>query len=146
MRIFTKAISITHNKHKQSQSQAKPTAKQNSVKMTTIKVLVDKLTNGYGPICAYFNEHKPEDWMPIGKLDRSEGGFSIRLTPEERRQHLAFVGSMYDANDVIRQLRWNSGRLEPQGYIPFSEEQTELLFKALQHSLGESNVKMIDTY
>ena len=56
--------------------------------MYTIHVLTPTLKDGYKPICDYYNANKPADWTPLKKLDRSEGGFSVDLTPTEIKQIL----------------------------------------------------------
>ena len=106
--------------------------------MTTIKVLAETLACGYGPICDFYNANKPDDSMPISQLRRAEGGFEINFTPQEKQDRIDWLksrGSLYDNNDTIRQLRWSNGKLTSQGYIGFTEEQTQLLFKALQNTV-----------
>jgi hypothetical protein len=121
--------------------------KQTQQKMSTIQVLPETLKGGYAPICDYYNANKPADWAPLSKLQRAEGGFEINLTSEELTCSTAWayrMGSLMDDNDRIRQLRWvGKGFLESDGHIGFNTAQTELLFKALQHSLGQDQVIMV---
>jgi hypothetical protein len=100
--------------------------------MTTIKVLTDTLSGGYGPILEYYNTNKPHDWNPLRRLQVYEGGFEIALNESYTRPT--------DYNDSVKQLRWSRGCLSSGGYIGFNFEETFLLFKALQHSLGEDKV------
>jgi hypothetical protein len=115
--------------------------------MSTIQVLPETLKGGYAPICAYYNANKPADWMPLSKLQRAEGGFEINLTQEELTCSTAWayrMGTIMDINNKIRQLRWiGNGYLKADRHIGFDGKQTQLLFKALQHSLGEDQVIMV---
>jgi hypothetical protein len=116
--------------------------------MSTIQVLPLTLKGGYEPICDYYNANKPADWAPLSKLQRSEGGFQIDLNTEEKKRSLEWAkrigGLPPDNNDIIRQLRWTGkGFLKSEFNIGFTEEQTQLLFQALQHSLGEGQVLMV---
>jgi len=113
---------------------------------TTIKVLTEKLTNGYQPILDYYNLNKPKDWNPIKKLNRDGGGFEIDLNKEElqrSREWSSRFCPLFDDNNAIKQLRWSSGELTSAGYIGFNEQETELLFKSLKHSLGDEQVQMV---
>ena len=114
--------------------------------MSTIQVLPETLKGGYAPICAYYNANKPADWAPISKLQRAEGGFEIDLTQEELKSSLQWckrMGGFPDDNNRIRQLRWTGkGFLTSDGYTGFTEEQTQLLFQALKHCLGDDQVIM----
>ena len=116
-------------------------------KMSTIQVLPETLKGGYKPICDYYNANKPADWAPLSKLQRAEGGFEIYLTQEELKSSLEWnkrMGILSDNNDCIRQLRWvGKGFLKSEFNIGFTKEQTELLFQALQHSLGQDQVLMV---
>ena len=40
-----------------------------------IRVTMDNIS--YKNVCDYYNQNKPDDWKPIYKLDRVEGGFCI---------------------------------------------------------------------
>ena len=108
--------------------------------MTTIKVLAETIECGYGPICDFYNANKPTDSMPISQLQRAEGGFQINFSPQEKQDRIDRLksrGFLYDNNDTIRQLRWSNGELTSQFYIGFTEEQTKLLFTALQNTVGQ---------
>jgi len=115
--------------------------------MSTIQVLPETLKGGYAPICAYYNANKPADWAPLRKLQRSEGGFEIDLNHEELKRSLEWakrMGGLSDDNDRIRQLRWTgNGFLKCHYNIGFTKEQTELLFQALKHCLGDDQVIMV---
>ena len=113
-------------------------------KMATIQVLTDILSGGYGPILTYYNTNKKEKWNPLRQLEVAEGGFEIELNPKELKKHLEWATTLTDRNNEVKQLRWNHGRLSSCGYTGFNEKETELLFKALQHSLGEENVILLD--
>ena len=112
--------------------------------MSTIKVLTDTLKAGYGPIIKFYNENKPMGAMELRKLDRSEGGFELSLNAEQLKSQKDWHNRMFlDDNETIKQLRWSRGRLESGCYIGFNEEETALLFRALQHSLGAESVVMV---
>lgn len=108
--------------------------------MATIQVLVDTLFGGYEPILTYYNANKSDKWNPLRQLEVAEGGFEIELNPEELKRQVKWST---DRNDEVKQLRWNHGRLSSCGYTGFNEEETELLFKSLQHSLGEDKVILV---
>jgi len=110
--------------------------------MLTIQVLKDKLTGGYDPIIAHFNQNKSDECLPIRELGVYEGGFEIDLEPELLKQaKLEMINNpMRDKNHLVRQLRWSNGKLLSGPYITFTAEQTMWLFGALQHSLGAENV------
>jgi len=85
-----------------------------------IRVTMDNIS--YKNVCDYYNQNKPDDWKPIYKLDRVEGGFCIDV---EKNYHL-------DANDNIKQLRWNNKKLLPYSvYQKFNKEETYLLYTTL---------------
>ena len=116
--------------------------------MTTIKVLTEKLTNGYKPILDYYNLNKPADRNPIKRLDRDGGGFEIALNKEElqkSREWSSRFCPLFDDNNAIKQLRWSLGTLTSKGYIGFNKEETELLFKSLKHSLGDDQVLIVES-
>jgi hypothetical protein len=49
-----------------------------------------------------------------------------------------------DYNDTVRQLRFTGeSKLTSGGHIGFTPEETNLLFRALKHSLGENAVIMV---
>jgi hypothetical protein len=130
--------------------------------MTTIKVLTPTLKGGYAPIIAYYNNNKPDSWMPLRIASVAEGGFEIPLKRKELKHRAEWCsrlsgGAYYppntaeedddsyrlDYNDKVKQVRWNDGRLESGFYIPFDQEETALLFLALNNSLGDANVRMV---
>jgi hypothetical protein len=117
--------------------------------MPTIQVIPKTLTDGCEHICEYYNANKPAEWMPIEKLDRDEGGFKIAMTKAEHESHLKWLfritgNSLSDRNDSIKQLRWTDrGYLTSHLCVGFTEEETQLLFKALTHSLRKNQVLMV---
>lgn len=117
--------------------------------MPTIRVLPKTIKGDHETICEYYNAHKPEEWMPIEKLDRDEGGFKIPMTTAERETRLKWIfrmtgNSLCDHNDLIKQLRWtDNGYLQSHFCVGFTEAETQLLFKALTHTLRENQVLMV---
>ena len=53
---------------------------------------------------------------------------------------------LIDPNNKIRQLRFCKGQLINAGYIGFTDDQLELLFKALSVCLGSDNVYKVEKY
>jgi hypothetical protein len=105
----------------------------------TIHVLIDNLPGGYEPIVQFYNANKPDHLNKIFKNKVAEGGFETLL--EEDLLEKAKKDPWCDANSLVRQVRWYSGKLLSKcGYNPLTNEQTQLLFRALQHSCGEKNV------
>ena len=110
----------------------------------TIKVLAPRLKS-YEEVIDYYNQHKPLEWEPLSKLNRSEGGFQIALSPIELEKHIKYLESRYgnnliDENDEIKQLRWSKGMLHSNYHMGFTNEETMLLYEALQNSLGKEYV------
>jgi hypothetical protein len=104
-----------------------------------IRVLVDKFKQDvYHQVLTYFNQNKPVEWknLIVGRF--AEGGFEIELEDEFLARQSA--KGLCNANDLFRQVRWHKGNLESFFYIPFTAEQTELLFRALQHGFGADKV------
>lgn len=101
-----------------------------------IEVHFSKITpSQYKKVISYYNSNKPEYWLPISKLDRAEGGFSIPI--EKNIYSLQFV----DSNQTIKQVRWEKKILvtKPDHY-PFNEPETFLLYQSLQHVFGANQV------
>lgn len=95
-----------------------------------IKVTI--LTVDYNSICNYYNQHKPSNFNEIKRLDRVEGGFCIDLLTQ--KQNL-------DVNENIKQVRWsNQHLLTKWSYIPFSAEETKLLFESLVSVYGDDKI------
>ena len=108
----------------------------------TIKVLVDTFKQEiYGQVTTYFNQHKPQEWKNLIEGRFAEGGFEIELEDEFLARQKA--KGLRNPNDLFRQVRWNKGTLDSFYYIPFTAEQTELLFCALQHGFGANKVIII---
>jgi hypothetical protein len=109
--------------------------------MSTIHVLTDKLKGGYQPILDFYNQNKPSEWTELREAGVCEGGFECDLPAEEvidikKNRYLC------DIDSLVQQVRWSRGKLLSMGYIGLGYEQTKLLFRALQHSLGVDQVVM----
>ena len=111
--------------------------------MTTIHVLTDELPGGYKPIIDFYNQNKPSEWSELRKADVSEGGFECYL-PNKNLEEIKKKLYLYDMNTLVQQVRWSDGKLLSMGYIGLGYEQTQLLFKALQHILGADQVVMVN--
>ena len=99
-----------------------------------IKVNFDTLS--YEDVCAYYNKHKPEDWKPIQRLDRIEGGFMIEMNSKPKH---------YNENENIRQVRWSRKCLfTPIGYYGFSEEEIDLLHIAFNSIYGPESAVLCE--
>jgi hypothetical protein len=96
-----------------------------------IRVLVDTINNEtFQKILHYYNNNKTDDEEPLERLDRTEGGFQIKIPSKQN--------SRVDENEKIRQLRWSNGALVSGFYIGFTEKQIMLLYDALNFALGGS--------
>ena len=97
-----------------------------------IKVFVNFINNDtYNKILDFYNNNKSSDEEPLERLDRFEGGFQIKIPSKQ--------DIICDANEKIRQLRWNKKYLVSGYYIGFTEKQEMLLYESLVYALG-SNV------
>uniref|UniRef100_A0A6C0HQ08 Uncharacterized protein n=1 Tax=viral metagenome TaxID=1070528 RepID=A0A6C0HQ08_9ZZZZ len=114
--------------------------------MKIIKVLPKTLKGGYKPIINRFNDTKPPGCNPIRELCVWEGGFEIDLEePFLEDAKLKMINNpILDKNSLVRQVRWSDGKLSNFHYNSLTEEQTMLLFQALQFILGEENVVWFD--
>ena len=93
-----------------------------------IAVEFEKINNDqYDQVIKYYNENKADDWNPINKLDRAEGGFQIELKENE-----IVNKNIKDPNYLIKQLRWSNKKLTTN-FIPFNEQETKILWYALQN-------------
>lgn len=110
--------------------------------MFTIKVLTDSLPGGYKPIIDAYNAKRPEGLEPIRKAGVYEGGFEIPLNAEEIKKMKEFR-SMLDANDYVRQVRWNRGKLQSGYHKGLNTQETHLLYDALVEVLGADKVQQI---
>jgi len=105
----------------------------------TIQVLPETIE--YQPILDYYNSHKEEGEPPLQRLDRVEGGFKIDIPEGEWKKN--YIGCV-DANDKIRQLRWNhEGCLVANGYRTFTPKQGMLLYEALVYCLPPGSVVIV---
>lgn len=115
--------------------------------MTTIKALTNKLTGGYKHVLDYYNNNKDSSWEPLQQSRTAEGGFEISLNTEElkrRKEWLKQINAIGDYNDTVRQLRWfHNSELTSGCHNGFTEEETTLLFKALQYTCGADKIIMI---
>jgi hypothetical protein len=94
-----------------------------------LKVLVDSINKEtFQNILDFYNSNKPEDEEPLERLDRTEGGFQIKLKGMQDK--------MIDENEKIRQVRWSNGRLVSGFYLGFTEKQYMLLYESLVYGLG----------
>lgn len=82
-------------------------------------------------VLEYYNNNRPEDFNPLEKLDRAEGGFQIKLDN---------VPYNTDVNYTVKQLRWKNKYLTSGLYIDFSDEELKLLYKSLCNVFGNENV------
>ena len=119
-----------------------------SSKMTTIHFKVDKLSGGYEPVLKYYNANKPVGSQPLCEAKVAEGGFEIKLNAKELEHQKTYFkgrgGILSDYNNTVRQLRFAPGACLSSGYrAGFTQAETELLFLALQHSLGANSVLML---
>jgi hypothetical protein len=105
----------------------------------TIQVIPEMIK--YQPILDYYNSHKEEGEPPLKRLERAEGGFQIDIPEEEWKK--GFKGYV-DANDKIRQLRWNhEGCLVSRSYKTFTAKQGMLLYEALVYCLPPGSVLIV---
>jgi len=109
-----------------------------------IKFIIDKLIGGYQPVLDYYNLNKPEGSLQLCRAGVAEGGFEIHLTEEEMK-NIQEHNYYCDYNSTVRQLRFGgSGSTLTSGYhMGFTREETLLLFKALESSLGVGQVILI---
>jgi hypothetical protein len=105
----------------------------------TIQVLPETIK--YQPILDYYNSHKEEGEPPLQRLNRAEGGFKIDIPEGQwKKNYIGYV----DANDKIRQLRWNhEGCLVTKGYRTFTAKQGMLLYEALVYCLPPGSVVIV---
>lgn len=121
-------------------------------RIPVIKFIIDKLKGGYQPVLDYYNLNKPEGSARLCRADVGEGGFAIHLTEEEMkniRKHDYYDDDYDDYNDdynsTVRQLRFGGfgSTLTSDYHMGFTREETLLLFKALESSLGVGQVILI---
>tara|TARA_B110000305_G_scaffold106669_2_gene119973 strand:+ start:7208 stop:7510 length:303 start_codon:yes stop_codon:yes gene_type:complete len=98
-----------------------------------IKVSFDYVK--YDEVINYYNLNKPNDWLPISKLNRIEGGFQIKLSD--------YSLAKGDVNNQIRQLRWDKKMLKPGFYNGLFLDEVELLYNSLVHVHGKESVEII---
>jgi hypothetical protein len=102
-----------------------------------IKVSVSSISNEeLQLILDYYNSHKDILEEPLELLNRCEGGFQIAIPYMKNQQT--------DANNKVKQVRWNRGYLLSTKYIHFKNHEELLLYQSLAHVLGEKNVFLKD--
>jgi len=106
--------------------------------MTTIYTSLATVKGGFEPICNLYNKKKPAHWKPIRRVGCYEAGFEMDLEDDLLQSQIRLGNT--DPNELIRQLRFNRGRLEAGYYIGFTPEQTQLLFETLVEIWGEEYV------
>ena len=102
-----------------------------------IEVLFNEIN--YDKVLDYFNKHKLDDTEPIEKLQRFEGGFSIKLKNVDKN---------LDINKRIKQLRWHKKKLVNQLFegcncychMGFNIDELNLLYESLVYIYGEDKV------
>jgi len=91
----------------------------------------------YDDVCNDYNNHKPDNWNPLQRLERAEGGFSIDITSPEHTQSV-------DPNARIKQLRWKNKYLHtPRGWIGFNDEELALLYQSICNVYGNTQVLLL---
>ena len=101
-----------------------------------IEVLFNEVS--YENVCDYYNSHKPDEWNPLSRLDRAEGGFSIDIQNYQPDPHDVFSR---DPNAKIKQVRWQRKKLlKPAGWVGFSCKETQLLYESLCYVHGQDQV------
>lgn len=96
-----------------------------------IKVFIDYIEeNEYNQIIDYYNMNIPYGQPKLEVLDRCEGGFQIQDFSSKYET---------DANEKIKQLRWNKKRLLPYSrYKGFDKYEEIMLFIAMRSVLGDN--------
>ena len=110
-------------------------------KLCTIYTPLKTVKGGYKPIVDMYNKLKPSDWNPIFEGRFCEGGFEMALEDDIMKQQLS--RGYNDPNNLVRQVRWNNGKLESGYHIGFKPCHTLLLFHVLVEIWGLENVQMI---
>ena len=110
--------------------------------MFTIKVLIETLPGGYEPIINAYNANRPAGLEPIRKAGVYEGGFEIPLNAEEIKK-LKEYRSYLDANNYVRQVRWNRGKLQSGYHVGLNTQEIQLLYSALVSVLGSDKVQAL---
>lgn len=113
---------------------------------STIQILADKFYGGLEPIVRFYNENRPPNTEPLAVTRTCEPGFEVKLNPVELKEHLDWLKekrSLTDYNDTVRQVRISGNGFLKSGYhMELKYEETELLYRALQHCLGEDKVRI----
>ena len=107
--------------------------------MPNIRVKVEKIESKN--VIGAFNKSRPEGTPELRRAGVAEGGFEIPLTKEELK--LSMRGPFADYNSTVRQVRWYNGVLRSDYFIPFTEEQTLMLYESIKSCIGADNVELI---
>ena len=107
--------------------------------MPNIRVNVDTII--YENVVEAFNKNRPKGSPELRRANVAEGGFEIPLTKEELK--LSIRRPFADYNSTVRQVRWYNGVLRSDYFIPFTEEQTLMLYESIKSCIGADNVELI---
>ena len=108
--------------------------------MVVIQVLFNEIS--YEEVCDYYNRHKPNEWSPLQRLERAEGGFCIEIKNHKVDENDIFTK---DPNAKIKQLRWFRKSLKtPTGWYEFSNDETMLLYDSICNVYGEDQVTLLN--
>lgn len=101
-----------------------------------IQVLFDEIS--YEPVCDYYNNHKPEEWNPLCRLERAEGGFCIDFKNNHVDDKCIFSS---DPNSKIKQVRWSRKCLKtPNGFYSLNNDEIRLLYESICKMYGDEQV------
>jgi hypothetical protein len=105
-----------------------------------VQVLFNEVS--YERVCDYYNCHKPQEWKPLKRLERAEGGFciDIDINKSPTDEHNIFASG---PNAKIKQLRWFCKCLKtPNGWYGFSDNEILLLYDGMCKIYGEDQVML----
>ena len=101
-----------------------------------VQVLFDEIL--YERVCDHYNSHKPQEWEPLKRLERAEGGFCIDIKNYQVDNNNIFT---LDPNARIKQMRWYRKCLKtPIGWYGFSDDEILSLYDAICKIYGEDQV------
>ena len=101
-----------------------------------VQVLFNEVS--YERVCGYYNCYKPQEWKPLKRLERAEGGFCIDIKNYQADDKNIFTS---DPNAKIKQIRWFNKCLKTQsGWYGFSDDEILLLYEAMYKIYGEDQV------
>ena len=126
-----------------------------------IRVLVNKFSkHEMDQILIYYNSHKNNNGKCIERLDRTEGGFMIKIDEIEKIDEIDEIDEINkideidkiekienpnekieNPNEKIKQLRMNKKKLvKHQHYPSFTDTELLLLFESMKEILGDNVV------